>query len=62
MMTKAERAEAERKEAEDALYLDDQLRQIRAFLVDHRAPEEFLDTVDYFITENLDWVSCSGAS
>ncbi len=62
MMTDAERAEAEKQETEDALYLDDQLRQIRAFLVGRRAPEEFLDTIDSFIEDNVGWVGCSGSS
>jgi len=54
-------AEERREESEDGLYLDDQLRQIREFLVLHKAPEEFLDTIDYFIEDNMGWVSCGGS-
>ena len=59
MMTETEREQADRQEAEDTKYLDDQLRRIREYLLTHNAPEEFLDVIDYFIEDNLRWLGSS---
>jgi len=60
IMTDAKRAKDDMAETDDALYLDGQLRQIREYLAMHDAPQEFLDTIDYFVEDNLRWVDRTG--
>jgi hypothetical protein len=42
-------------ETEDAMWVREQLKRIRAFLAEGDADEEMVDTVDYLIEDNERW-------
>jgi hypothetical protein len=45
------------EETEDAMWVREQLKRIRAFLAEGDADEEMVDTVDYLIEDNERWIS-----
>ena len=45
------------EETEDAMWVREQLKRIRAFLTEGDADEEMVDRVDYLIEDNERWIS-----
>jgi hypothetical protein len=48
------------EEHEDAVHLDGILREIRDFLEERGADEEWLEVMDFFISENAGWMISDG--